>query len=294
MGAVNTPTGHQMRANCGKACNHHTLHWLVEPLQGCNRQIVQIFSFHPRSAGGVAGVTWRLAVLSRMLFPSFSLVLHSNSARWDWPSRVDLELSGIGFGSLPSFLLFFVHPSIRYTFHKLPLKELHVYIWLFYCNYSRMTVFLLCGSRNCFERQDCKAWKLGKPLCALGVVTWTRQSRNLLHLSGLFAQMGVNLTNSLRIKLGKPGKTWLFWITQAKVGRKLEAWKISLYKPLGKGAWAAARGILPVACCVKVHPPPSTPARRHSQLASLLHGALLNSSQTPFHTAWTIGLMNVN
>ena len=70
-----------------------------------------------------------------------------------------------------------------------------------------------------------------------------------------------------------------------KLGRKLEAWKISLYKPLGKGAWAAARGILPVACCVKVHPPPSTPARRHSQLASLLPGAILNSSQTPFNTA---------
>ena len=143
MGAVNTPTGHQMRANCGKACNHHTLHWLVKPLQGCNRQNVQIFSFHPRSAGGVASVTWRLTVLSRMLFPSFSLVLHSNSARWDWPSRVDLELSGIGFGSLPSFLLFFVHPIIRYAFHKLPLKEIHFYIWLFHWNCSKMTVFLL-------------------------------------------------------------------------------------------------------------------------------------------------------
>ena len=58
-----------MRANCGKACNHHTLHWLVKPLQGCNRQNVQIFSFHPRSAGGVASATWRLTVLSRILSP---------------------------------------------------------------------------------------------------------------------------------------------------------------------------------------------------------------------------------
>ena len=37
-----------------------------------------------------------------------------------------------------------------------------------------------------------------------------------------------------------------------KLGRKLEAWKISIYKPLGKGTWEAARRIVPVDCCVKV------------------------------------------
>ena len=71
MVAVNTRTGHQMSGNCGKARNYHALRWLVDPLKAYNGQNVQIFSFHPRSAGGVASATWRLTVLSRMLSPRF-------------------------------------------------------------------------------------------------------------------------------------------------------------------------------------------------------------------------------
>ena len=34
-----------MRGNCGKARNHHALHWLVELIKTCNRQKGQHFEF---------------------------------------------------------------------------------------------------------------------------------------------------------------------------------------------------------------------------------------------------------
>ena len=66
MSAVNTANGHQMRGNCGKACNQHALHWLVDPIKTYNRQKVQILSLYPISTCAVANATWRPTVLSRM------------------------------------------------------------------------------------------------------------------------------------------------------------------------------------------------------------------------------------
>ena len=73
MGAVKTPTGHQLKGKCGKTHNYHALGWQVEPKKTHNRQKVHILSFHPRSPGEVASATWRLPLLSRMLSPRFPI-----------------------------------------------------------------------------------------------------------------------------------------------------------------------------------------------------------------------------
>ena len=89
MGAVKTPTGHQLIRKCGKGRNYHALGWLVEPVKTHTRRNVQILSFHPRSPGEVASATWRLTLLSRMLSPRFPIgaPLRHSGVRLTQPRR---------------------------------------------------------------------------------------------------------------------------------------------------------------------------------------------------------------
>ena len=124
MGAVNTLTRHQKTGNCGKACNQHALHWLVDPIKTYNRQKVQILSLYPISTCAVANATWRPTVLSRMRSTCFLIGAPLQ------PGRMRLTQPR-GFRAMQYWVwlfhfvsLLFVHSIIRYSFHISSLKEL--------------------------------------------------------------------------------------------------------------------------------------------------------------------------
>ena len=117
MGAVKTPTRNQMRGNCGKARNHHTLQWLMEPVKAYKWQNVQILSFHPISRGVVANATWRLRVVSRTLSTCFLIGAPLKHGRMRLIEPRGFRALWCWVWLFHFVALLFLHSFMRYVFH---------------------------------------------------------------------------------------------------------------------------------------------------------------------------------